>query len=163
VDDRDVGVHLRWFTLFDRDTIESLESALAAHPEARTAQRALARDLTERVHGADAAAEVERVSAILFGGDPVSADEATLSAVSREIPTAPWPGAGPHAVVDLAIAAGAAASRGDARRLLAQGGLAVNGVTVREVDAMLGEGDLISGRYLLVRRGKRDYRMLLRG
>ena len=163
VDDRDVGVHLRWFTLLERDAIEALEAQRTARPDARAAQRALARDLTERVHGADAAAEVERISAILFGGDPVHADEATLRAVSREIPTAPWPGVGPHAVVDLAIAAGAATSRGDARRLLTQGGLAINGVTVREPDATAGEGDLLRGTYLLVRRGKRDYRMLVRG
>jgi tyrosyl-tRNA synthetase len=162
VDDRDVGVHLRWFTLLDRDAIESLDAERIAHPEARAAQRALARDLTERVHGADVAAEVERVSAILFGGDPINADEATLRAVSREIPTAPWPGTGPHAVVDVAIAAGAATSRGDARRLISQGGLTVNGVAAREPDATVGEGDLLGGAYLLVRRGKRDYRMLVR-
>ena len=162
LDDRDVGVHLRWFTLFERDAIEALDAERDARPEARAAQRALARDLTERVHGADAAAEVERVSAILFGGDPARADEATLRAVAREIPTAPWPGAGPHAVVDIAIATGAATSRGDARRLLTQGGLAINGVAVREPDAMVGEGDLLRGAFLLVRRGKRDYRMLVR-
>jgi tyrosyl-tRNA synthetase len=162
VDDRDVGVHLRWFTLFDRATIESLDAERDARPEARTAQRALARDITERVHGTEAADEVARVSAILFGGDPVHADEATLDAVSREIPTAPWPGEGPHAIVDLAIAAGAATSRGDARRLIAQGGLTVNGVAVHDAAAQVADADLLRGAYVLIRRGKRDYRMLVR-
>ena len=163
VDDRDVGVHLRWFTLLGRDAIEALDAERDARPEARVAQRALARDLTERVHGADAAAEVERVSAILFGGDPAHADEATLRAVSREIPTAPWPGAGPHTAVDLAIVAGAATSRGDARRLIAQGGLAVNGAQVTDGAAEIGESALLGGGFLLLRKGKRDYRMLARG
>jgi tyrosyl-tRNA synthetase len=162
-DDRDVGLYLRWFTLFDREHVEALEAETAARPEARVAQRALAQDLTERVHGADAAAEVARVSGILFGGDPAHADAATLAAVAAEIPTAPWPGGGPHPATAIAIAAGAAASMSEARRLVSQGGLSVNGRTVREADERFGEEDLLAERYLLVRKGKRDYRMLVRG
>ncbi len=163
VDDRDVGVHLRWFTLFDRATVESLEAERDGRPEARAAQRALARDITERVHGTAVGDEVARVSAILFGGDPAHADAAILRAVSREIPTAPWPGAGRHAAIDLAIAAGAATSRGDARRLVAQGGLAINGRPVTDPAAEMDEDALLPGGFLLLRKGKRDYRMLVRG
>ncbi len=161
-DDRDVGLYLRWFTLFGRERIEQLEADTAARPEARVAQRALAHDLTERLHGSEAAAEVERVSEILFGGDPVHAGAATLAAVAGEIPTAAWPGEGPHGAVGIAVASGAASSNGEARRLIAQGGLTVNGRTVRDPDATYAHGDLLAGRYLLVRRGKRDYRMLVR-
>jgi tyrosyl-tRNA synthetase len=162
-DDRDIGLYLRWFTLFARERIEALEAEMAAAPEARIAQRALAQDLTERVHGTDAAAEVERVSGILFGGDPVHADAATLAAVAAEIPTARWPDGGPHPAAAIAIAAGAAASMSEARRLMSQGGLSVNGRAVREPDARFGDEDLLAGRFLLVRKGKRDYRMLVRG
>ena len=114
------------------------------------------------MHGPDAAAVVQRVSGILFGGDPVHADAPTLAAVAAEIPTAPWPGDGPHPAASLAIAAGAATSMSDARRLISQGGLSVNGRTVREPDERFGDGDLLAGRFLLVRKGKRDYRMLVR-
>jgi tyrosyl-tRNA synthetase len=162
-DDRDVPVYLRWFTLMGRDEVEALEAERDARPEARAAQRALARDITERVHGARAADEVERVSRILFGGDPVQADAATLEAVAREIPTAAWPEAEPRTVTDVAIAAGAAASRGEARRLVEQGGLSLNGRTVESAAAPVGAEALLAGRFLLIRRGRRDYRMLVRG
>ncbi len=70
-DDRDVGVYLRWFTLFSREEVEALEADLAAQPEARSAQRSLARDITARVHGEAEAAHVERVSEAAFSGEPI--------------------------------------------------------------------------------------------
>jgi tyrosyl-tRNA synthetase len=162
-DDRDVSVYLRWFTLMGRDEIEALEAERDARPETRAAQRALARDITERIHGREAADEVARVSGILFGGDPAHADAATLEAVAREIPTAPWPDAEPRTVTDVAIAAGAAASRGEARRLVDQGGLTLNGRPATDAAAGVGADALLAGRFLLVRRGRRDFRMLVRG
>ncbi len=161
-DDRDVSVYLRWFTLMGREEIEALEAERDARPEGRAAQRALARDITERVHGHEAADEVARVSGILFGGDPVHADPATLEAVAREIPTAAWPEGEPRTVTDIAIAAGAAASRGEARRLVDQGGLTINGRPAADASAPVEADALLAGRYMLVRRGRRDYRMLVR-
>ena len=162
-DDRDVPVYLRWFTLMSREQVEALEAERDARPEARAAQRALARAITERVHGPAAADEVVRVSGILFGGDPEHADAATLEAVAREIPTAPWPEAEPRTVTDVAIAAGAATSRGDARRLVEQRGLTLNGRPATDAGTAVGTDALLAGRFLLVRRGRRDYRMLVRG
>ena len=161
-DDRDVGVYLRWLTLFDRARIEELEAEQAAAPELRPAQRALARDITARTHGRAAAERVIRVSEILFGGDPAGADEDTLADLAREIPSAPWPDGSEPDAVDVLVAAGAARSRGEARRLVEQGGVQVNGRAVRDVAARFGEGDLLAGRYLLVRRGKREFRLLVR-
>jgi tyrosyl-tRNA synthetase len=162
-DDRDVSLYLRWFTLLSRDEAEALEAERDAHPEARAAQRALARDITERLHGRDAADEVIRVSGILFGGDPVHADAATLAAVAREIPTAAWPEGEPRTVVDVAVASGAAASRGEARRLVEQGGLTLNGRPATDPAATVPAADLLAERFLLLRKGRRDYRMLVRG
>ncbi len=163
VDDRDVPVYLRWFTLMGREEIEALEAERDAHPEARAAQRALARDITERLHGREAAEEVARVSAILFGGDPLHAEASTLAALAREIPTAPWPESAPRTVTDVAIAAGVAASRSEARRLVEQRGLTLNGRPATDATADVETGTLLAGRFLLLRRGKRDYRMLVRG
>jgi len=162
-DDRDVGLYLRWFTLFDRATVEDLEAQQAARPETRAAQRALARDITERTHGRAAAERVVRVSEILFGGDPAAADAATLADLAAEIPIAPWPEGGEPDVVDILVATGAARSRGDGRRLVEQGGISVNGRPVDDLAARFTAGDLLGGRYLIVRRGKRDYRALVRG
>ncbi len=163
-DDRDVGVYLRWFTLFDRGRIEELEAEHAAAPERRIAQRALARDVTERTHGRGAADRVARVSEILFGGDPAHADAQTLADLAAEIPASSWPESDERIdVVSILVGAGCAASRTEARRLVEQGGVHVNGQPVRDPAATFGTDDLLAGRYLLIRRGKRDQRVLVRG
>jgi tyrosyl-tRNA synthetase len=169
-EDRDVGTYLRWFTLFDRPRIEELEADLVAHPERHGAQRALAHDLTERTHGRGAAERVRRVSELVFGGDPVAADAQTLADLAAEIPASPWPEGEPADparpgldLVEVLILAGTAASRGEARRLVEQGGVHVNGKPVRDPEERFTEADLLAGRYLLVRRGKRDQRLLVRG
>ncbi len=163
-DDRDIGIYLRWFTLFDRGRIAELEADHAAAPERRVAQHALARDITELTHGRGAAERVVRVSRILFGGDPASADAQTLADLAAEIPSAAWPeGDAPVEVATILVATGAASSRGEARRLVEQGGVHVNGVPVRDPATSFSADDLLAGRYLLVRRGKRDQRILVRG
>jgi tyrosyl-tRNA synthetase len=163
-DDRDAGVYLRWFTLFDRSRIEELEAEHAAAPERRVAQRALARDVTELTHGRGAAERVARVSELLFGGDPVQADAQTLADLAAEIPASPWPEDGaPMDVVRILVATGAAGSRADGRRLVEQGGVHVNGAPIHDAAATFGPDDLLAGRYLLVRRGKRDQRVMVRG
>jgi tyrosyl-tRNA synthetase len=163
-DDRDVGIYLRWFTLFDRGRIEELEAEHQAAPEGRVAQRALARDVTERTHGRGAADRVARVSEILFGGDPTQADPQTLADLAAEIPASSWPEGDERVdVVSLLVGAGSAASRTEARRLVEQGGVQVNGSAVRDAATTFGADDLLAGRYLLIRRGKRDQRVLVRG
>ncbi len=163
-DDRDVGVYLRWFTMFERGRIEELEAEHAAAPERRVAQRALARDVTELTHGRGAAERVARVSEILFGADPAAADAQTLADLAAEIPASPWPeDDAPLDIVTILVATGAAQSRTDGRRLVEQGGIHVNGAAVRDVAATYGPADLLAGQYLLVRRGKRDQRVLVRG
>ena len=169
-EDRDVGTYLRWFTLFDRVQIEELEAGQAANPERRGAQRALARDLTERTHGRGAAERVARVSELLFGGDPAAADAQTLADLAAEIPAAPWPEGEPAdparpglELVEVLLLAGAASSRGEARRPVEQGGIHVNGRPARDLEERFTADDLLAGRFLLVRRGKRDQRVLVRG
>ena len=169
-EDRDVGTYLRWFTLFERDQVEELEARQVEHPEQRDAQRALARDLTERTHGRGAAERVARISELLFGGDPATADAQTLADLAAEIPAAPWPEGEPvepgqsgHDLVEVLILAGTAASRGEARRLVEQGGVHVNGRPARDPQERFTAADLLAGRFLLVRRGKRDQRVLVRG
>ena len=169
-DDRDVGTYLRWFTLFDRARIEELEAERAARPERRSAQRALARDLTERTHGRGAAERVARVSELLFGGDPAGADAQTLADLAAEIPAAPWPEGEPGVadqpglnLVEVLLLAGTVASRSEARHLVEQGGVHVNGRPALDLQQRFTADDLLAGRYLLVRRGKRDQRVLVRG
>ncbi len=134
-----MGVYLRWFTMFDRGRIEELEAEHAAAPERRIAQHALARDVTEVTHGRGAAERVARVSEILFGGDPGQSGAQALGDLAAEIPTSPWPEDGASMdVLTILVAAGAAGSRADARRLVQQGGVHVNGAPVRDPAATFG-------------------------
>jgi tyrosyl-tRNA synthetase len=156
-DDRDVSIYLRWFTLFTPDEIEALEAELAAHPEARGAQRRLAEDLTTRVHGADAAAQAAAVSAAAFSGGPIEdpAVLATLHAATDGFDfTAAQAGAG---LVPFLVSSGTFASNGEARRMIQSGGVSVNGARVSTSDAAVPEP--IAGEWLVVRVGKRRLRV----
>ncbi len=160
-DDRDVGRYLRYFTMLDRDTIESLDAATVAHPEQREAHLALARDVTTRVHGADVLRAAEEASRVLFGGaDPRSLAADTFDVLRAEIPTFALPGAGDglssQDVVN-AVTVGESAlfkSRGDARRMIEQGGVYLNG---ERIGAESRPVDLLHGRYVLVRKGSKTF------
>jgi len=157
VDDRDVGKYLRYFTLLSREEIESLERAVEERPEARAAQQALARDVTTRVHGADVARVAEDVSRLLFAkGDPASLSPEALDALSREVPFAEMPDK--PTVVDALVQLGLAASKSAARRLIEQGGVAVNGQRRPAGSDSLGEP--LPGGYYLLKKGGRDFGLL---
>jgi tyrosyl-tRNA synthetase len=161
-DDRDVGRNLRFFTLLTREDIERLESATAEQPEQRAAQRVLAREVTVRVHGTDAAHAAEEVSALLFGkSDPAGLSRSALDALAREVPFVelPAPDNGSLDTLELFTRAlpGAVASRGAARRLLEQGGLSVNGVRLGADDKTVAVDRVLPGGHLLLRKGARDW------
>jgi tyrosyl-tRNA synthetase len=153
VDDRDVGTYLRWFTLLGREEIERLEAEMAEHPERRTAQRTLARDVTERTHGADAARHAEQVSEAAFSRDPIR-DADVLRTLHESVAGFAFTDAGrADGPVSIALASGLVASAGEARRLIAQGGLSINDERVVGADSPV--PDPIAGEWLLVRAGKR--------
>jgi tyrosyl-tRNA synthetase len=157
IDDRDVGRYLRYFTLLDRGEIESLEREIAEHPERRDAQRALARDVTTRVHGSDAAASAARVSAVLFGAASLrdlTGDD--LGILRSEMPYVSVNYDKKIEVLELAAAHGIVASKGEARRLIQQGGLYVNDRRVTPETTAIGTDDLLAGRYVIIRKGARS-------
>jgi tyrosyl-tRNA synthetase len=158
VDDRDAGKYLRLFTLMSRQEIESLEKLITSAPEKREAQQALARDLTSRVHGDDAARVAEEVSRVLFGkADPTSLTEPVLSALSEEVPFAE--AADVPGLLDALVTLKLAASKSAARRLVEQGGVYVNGQrATAETD--LTSVKALAGRYHLLRKGARDYGLI---
>ncbi|GAA4629184.1 tyrosine--tRNA ligase [Cellulomonas oligotrophica] len=153
-DDADVVRYLKVFTFRSREEIADLEAAVQARPAAREAQRALAHDVTSLVHGTAAADAVVAASQALFGrGSLADLDPSTFAAAVSELPTAPGrPG---DLVVDLLAASGVVASKGAARRAVAEGGASLNNVRVSAEDATLGADDLLHGRWALLRRGKR--------
>ena len=167
-DDRDVSRFLRFFTLLSLVEIAALDAAVRTHPERREAQRALAADVTARVHGSGAALVAREVSALLFEkADPLTLSLDALDALRSEIPFGTYAPAAEHAasdgevdVYDALTALGLAASRGAAKRLLEQGGVSVNGVKLGTAEKTVRNERLLHGRFLLLRKGARDYGLL---
>ncbi|MFC0506182.1 tyrosine--tRNA ligase [Micromonospora costi] len=156
VDDRDVDRYLRFFSFRSREELEELAKATAERPAARLAQRALAEELTTLVHGEREMAQVVAASQALFGrGSLDELDLATLRAALTE--------AGLVQLEELPDVAGLLRDSGlvpslkEARRVIAEGGAYVNNDRVTEADATVSTDDLLHGRYLVLRRGKRSF------
>jgi tyrosyl-tRNA synthetase len=155
--DADVIRYLRWFTFLSADELAELEQATAERPQARVAQRRLAKELTNLVHGEEATAAVEHASQALFGrGELDRLDESTLAAALRETAVAELKPGGPDGIVDLLVASGLSASRGAARRTIDEGGVSVNNVRIDSEEWVPRDSDFLHGRWLVLRRGKRN-------
>ena len=159
--DAEVPGLLKVFTFRTRAEIEALEKDLADRPAAREAQRVLAEDVTTLVHGADECARVIAASRALFGqGELRDLDAATLEAALDEVPMvtlaadAVSGGVLPK-VADLMAEAGIVPSKSEARRAIAGGGAYLNNTRVTDADFAPAAGDLLHGRFLVLRRGKR--------
>ena len=152
---------LRVFSLRSRAEIEELERESAERPAARIAQRALADEVTTLAHGADECARVIAASQALFGqGDLRALDPRTLASALAEVPSVTLEAAEVQAnglppVADLMEATGIESSKSAARRAIAGGGAYLNNAKVTEQDAAPSESDLLDGRFLVLRRGKR--------
>jgi tyrosyl-tRNA synthetase len=165
VDDADVERQLLQFTLLAVEEIEELMVVHREAPEGRRAQRVLASTVTAMVHGDEAARAADAAAEVLFGGDPTSAPLEALEVVAREVPTTTVD----HAefllgipVASVLTRTGLASSNGEARRLLAQGGVSVNGQKV-SADAAVGTADLLHAQFALVRKGRSTYHLLAVG
>jgi tyrosyl-tRNA synthetase len=155
--DADVIAYLRWFTFLSAEEIAELEQATAERAHERAAQRRLAQELTTLVHGEAATNSVELASQALFGrGELGGLDEGTLAAALREASVAELSPGGPDAITDLLVATGLSASKGAARRTIAEGGVSVNNVKITSDDWVPQAADFLFGRWLVVRRGKRN-------
>lgn len=164
--DADVVGYLRWFTFLDAAEIAELEEATAQRPHERAAQRRLARELTTLIHGQAATDAVELASQALFGrGELTDLDEGTLAAALREAgnnEVVEVPPAGEDSIVDLLVATGLSASKGAARRTIAEGGVSVNNVKIATDEWAPQPADFLHGRWLVLRRGKRNVAGVLR-
>ncbi|MGC5054808.1 tyrosine--tRNA ligase [Micromonospora sp. DT48] len=156
VDDSDVARYLRYFSFRSREELEELEKEVAERPAARAAQRALAEELTTLVHGEREMAQAVAASQALFGrGSLEELSMETLRAALTEaglvrVDTLPE-------VAALFKESGLVPSMKEARRVIAEGGAYVNNTRVTATDAVVSPSDLLHGRYLVLRRGKRSF------
>ena len=167
IDDRDVVRYLKYFTFLSRDEVEELASQHEAEPHARIAHKALAREVTALVHGEEAVTEAIRASEILFGGELEGITEATFREVAGEVPTCElstdrFGGEGLW-LPELLHEAGLAQSRGQARKDVKGGGVYVNGKRIDDEQHKLTTSDLMFEKYVLLRRGKRNYAVVIAG
>jgi tyrosyl-tRNA synthetase len=156
--DEMVGSYLRYFTFLDHAALEDLDRATAAHPERRSAQRALARSVVAMVHGQAEVEKCEAASAALFGEEIAGLSEEMLLAVTADAPTtalARTEVLGGLTLVDALQRTGLVESRSEARRTIEGGGAYVNNVRQTDEDRTFGPVDLLHDRYVVLRRGRR--------
>lgn len=164
VADADSVPYLKLFTLLNQVQIGELELAVKTEPQKREAQRALAEEVTRTIHSQGGLDQALRVTRAFFGGDisQLSADEmedvlegSAMTEVSRE----QLSGDGLR-FSDLAVTAGAGKSGGDVRRTVQQGGMYLNGIQVEDANRVVGLSDLVEGRLLVIRRGRKTYSLI---
>jgi tyrosyl-tRNA synthetase len=163
-DDRDVVRHLKFFTFLGREEIAALEQRHAEKPEAREAHKALAKAMTDLVHGPAATSEAVRASEILFGGGLDGISEATFDDIAGEAPTkeidgSRLEGAG-LSLAEVFVHAGLSRSKSEARKDIEGGGAYVNNLREANFQRAINSADLLFGKYLLLRKGKRNYAVL---
>jgi tyrosyl-tRNA synthetase len=163
-DDRDAVRYLNLFTFLGKEEIAALAAEHQARPEGRAAHKALAKAMTDLVHGASATAEAMRASEILFGGGLEGIAENTFNEIVGEVPTrdlerSKLDGAGAPLVEALVIS-GLCPSKGQARKDIEGGGVYINNVREANAQRSVTANDLLFGKHLLLRKGKRNYVVL---
>ena len=162
-EDAVVGSYLRFFTFLEHEEILELDQATAEHPEERRAQRALARAVCTVVHGEAETARAEQAAAALYSEEIAGLDEQTLLEVCAEAPSTAI-GRGELEfglpVVDVLVRSGLVGSKRQARTTVEQGGAYLNNRRVADSEAVVRPDDLLFGRYVVLRRGRRDYHLV---
>jgi tyrosyl-tRNA synthetase len=163
-DDRDVIRYLKYFTFLSREEIEAFETAHTTNPGAREAHRALAKAVTDLIHGEAATQEATRASEVLFGAPLDGISAATFSDIVGEVPTKPIEAAKLTApgilLTEALVHAGLCASKGQARKDVEGGGIYVNNVRETNPQRALTAVELLFGKHLLLRKGKKNYTVL---
>ncbi len=161
-DDRDVERLLKLFTFLPLDEIRDLMERHAARPEERAAQRRLALEVTQLVHGEGAALSVVKASSVLFDAESDLTDltEETYAALREEVPFAEVKLDLPAALLDVLTVCGAFESRGEAKRAIRQGGVSLNGMRASDEGATVSREELGRGRYLFVRIGRKRFHLV---
>lgn len=156
-DDNDVIKFLKYFTFLDRSQISELETELNTRPEKRAAQRELAREVTRLVHGDDALVTAEKITEALFSGDVTQLSEVELVEALQEMPTTVLVYQGGISLIDLLIMANTAPSKRQARQDIESGAVYINGERQSVVDTLITQEQLLHDKYVVLRRGKKNY------
>jgi tyrosyl-tRNA synthetase len=164
-EDADVARYLKFFTLLEQNDIQSIVASHAEDAHRRSGQKALAEDITRRVHGESGLARAQIATAALFGGDLTKLSPADLADVFGDVPSvnlAHTPEASsPFTAIELAVWCGMAKSKGEARRLIQGGGVYINNIKVDDITAEIHRDARLHGQYLVIRKGKKNYFLVI--
>ncbi len=160
-DDRDVIRYLKYFTFLSKEEIEPLEKLLNTKPELRLAQYELAAQITKLIHGAEALSNVSLASTIVFGGSVDKISEETFNYILDEVPTkeiekSKLAGAG-IPLVELSVIAGLCSSKGQARKDIESGAIYIQNNREASIARAVTSNDLLFGKHILLRKGKKNY------
>jgi tyrosyl-tRNA synthetase len=164
-EDADVGRCLRMLTTLPREEIESLDAARQQDAAKRDSQRRLAEELTRLVHGPEGLAAAQRATEIFYGAEISDLNDSQLAEIFADVPSEQLPRrvleeGGGLPIIDALLSAGLSKSKGDARRMVQQGGAYVNNRRIQNVDARLTAADLASKTVMVLRSGKKNYALL---
>ncbi|MEI6970478.1 MAG: tyrosine--tRNA ligase [bacterium] len=160
--DADVVKFLKLFTFLPLEVIADLERTVREAPEKREAQKRLAEEITRTVHGQSGLNAALRATEVLFGGSMAGLTAGDLSDVFADVPSTTLPAdkVADRPVIEVAAAAGLCSSKGEARRLLVGGGLYVNNERATSPDAAVQAGQVIEGRILVLRSGRKSFHLV---
>ncbi len=163
-DDKDVVRYLKYFTLLSREEIASLSAAHEKAPGERAAHRRLAREVTTMLHGGEALAQAVRASEIFFGAEIHDVPPETLLEIFADVPSTDYPKekvvGGNLPVPDLLVASGLVSSKGEARRAIDGGGIYLNNVRVTSPGGTVPPEACLHGRFIVLRKGGRNYSLV---
>jgi tyrosyl-tRNA synthetase len=161
--DDDVIRFLKVLTEVDLEEIAALEKSVLEAPHLRQAQKRLAEETTRAVHGDDVLTKVVKASQVLFGEKIEDLDDGTIADIFKDVPSLNKPASClryGYPLVDALVETGACQSKGQARKLIASGGVYINNISQSAVDYQLTQTDLASPSFLILRTGKKNYRLV---
>jgi len=162
--DEKVVDYLKYFTFLTRDEIDALAHEVETRPERRAAQRRLAQEMTEMVHGPTELEKAELASDVLFGGELTGLGAGDIADIFADVPSSEVPKTaledGGLSVIDLVADSGLAPSRGQAKRDIKGGGIYLNNRRVTDLGRQATLSDTIEGQFLVLRKGKKKYHLI---
>lgn len=158
-DDRDVVKYLKFFTFLTKEEIDDLANKVATEPHKREAQKTLAKEMTNFVHGADALAEAEKITAALFSGDVKNLNADEIEEGFKNMPTFEATKEEKN-IVDWLVDLGIEPSKRQAREDINNGAISMNGEKVESVDAVASPSNSFDERFILIRKGKKNYSLV---
>ncbi len=159
-DDRDVLKFIKYFTFLPPEEIKELEEQFRQDPGSRKAQRVLAREVTEMVHGKEAFTRAEHISEALFYGNLKDLTSQEIEEGFVDVPSYTVQEKEEIRIIDLLLQAGISPSKRQAREDIRSGAIYLNGETVKDVELVVGKAERLQGHYTIIRRGKKNYNLI---